>query len=163
MIFLSGWTGESAEALFALEHTHRVDSLVLAFEQALQAKAERGSALTEVEDDVLAIESLERDVNNGGYSQFLLNSSGEVISRIVPALHRIGCPTTAEITARAVAALGLRDDEPMDDIGTLFRVENDHRDATLAACTSEYFDAGEDIAGRLFAYLKQHRGGVTLP
>lgn len=146
MIFLNSYSGESAEQLFALEATHRVDSLVLAFEQAIQQQeAKRGfSALSVVEQDLLAIETLERDVNNGGYSQLFLNAPPEYIPQLVGALTRVGCTETAALTARAIAASEAGDD------------------AECSACDGAYFGGTEDIAGRLFAYLKANRSALSV-
>jgi hypothetical protein len=46
-----------------------VDSIVSAFEEAVQIRARLAglSSLNEVELTILAVEALEREVNNGGY------------------------------------------------------------------------------------------------
>src|SRR5690242_18047206 len=102
------YDGQSSDELFALADSHRIDSLVCAFENAIGRKARyRGAAsLSQAERDCLAIEELEREVNNGGYSQFFVNSSNAHAADVVAALRRAGCPVTADITARAIAALG---------------------------------------------------------
>ncbi len=86
--FLESYDGQSTDELIALESSHRVDSLVLAFEQALLTK----DYPTAEEQVVLAVEALEREVNNGGYSQFFVNSSREYSSLVVEALEAIDCP-----------------------------------------------------------------------
>ena len=67
--WLDGYSGQTTEELVALEGEYRTDSLVLAFEQALDQRVEHvgQEGLTEEERIVLAIEALEREVNNGGY------------------------------------------------------------------------------------------------
>src|SRR6266849_547049 len=102
--WLDGYNGESVDDLIALEGKYRTDSLVLAFEEALDKKAARlGDAkLSDEERVILAIEALEREVNNGGYDQFFVNSSREYAPIIVNALRRIGCPKVAEITQKAL-------------------------------------------------------------
>lgn len=142
MTWLDGYSGQTTSELLALQRDHRIDSLVLAFEEALQEKELQNRALTATEHAVLAIEALEREVNNGGYDQFFLNTP-EYAESVVEALRRIGCEKTAAITSRALAAVG-------DEAG-------------LGACDTEYFASGEDIAGRLFEYIKSHAGDVTLP
>ena len=55
-----------------------------------EKSAARGmAALTDAEHDVLAIEALEREVNNGGYSQFFVNGSLEFVPTVVAACSRI--------------------------------------------------------------------------
>src|SRR5262245_14810776 len=102
--WLDRYNGQSLAELIAMEQTHRTDSLVLALEQAIAQKAARlgEERLTEEERIILAIEALEREVNNGGYGQFFVNSSREFTPVIAHALRRIGCPKTAEITEEAV-------------------------------------------------------------
>ncbi len=75
--WLDGYNGESVDELIALEGKYRTDSLVLAFEQAMDQKEARvgEDKLTAEEHVILAVEALEREVNNGGYEQFFLNAS----------------------------------------------------------------------------------------
>jgi hypothetical protein len=63
-------------------------------------KQEATNSLTEEEHIVLAVEALEREVNNGGYDQFFTNSSREFVSTIVCSLRGIGCKKTSNITQR---------------------------------------------------------------
>jgi len=63
-----------------MEDGYRVDSLVLAMESALDAKDRR--TLSPEERVVLAVEALEREVNNGGYDQFFLRWSPSLDSPI---------------------------------------------------------------------------------
>lgn len=68
------YAGQSTAALIAAKETHRIDSILCAFEQAVQRKLELEQALSEEEMLILAVEALEREVNNGGYHQFFVNS-----------------------------------------------------------------------------------------
>ena len=63
--FLDAYGGQTTDELIALESEYRIDSLVLAFEAALDAKAEHSKQ----ERVVLAVEAVEREVNNGGFTQ----------------------------------------------------------------------------------------------
>ncbi len=51
-----------------------------------------------------AIWNLESEVNNGGFSQYFLNSSAESAPVVVQALETIGAAATAMICGRAIAA-----------------------------------------------------------
>ena len=136
--FLPSYGGQSTEDLLALEGKYRIDSLVLAFEQAIQAKPKPSRE----EAHVLAIEALEREVNNGGYSQFFTNSSNEFAPTIEGALRAIGCPKTADITHDAIAAFGT--------------------DGDLSVCDARYFANDEPIADRLFAWIKSNRAKISV-
>ncbi len=162
LIWLDGYSGETVEQLLALEGTHRIDSLVLAFEQALNQKAFRDGdrSLTDEERVIPAVEALEREVNNGGYDQFFVNSP-EYASGVVTALRKIGCPRTAEITQSAISALGLTTLD-VDAIGEVIYAENADRDNTLNECDLRYYDNDEDIAGRLFAFIKANKDKINL-
>ncbi len=159
--FLESYGGQSIQQLLAMKDTYRIDSLVLAVEQALGSKPQ--AKLSETERVVLAVEALEREVNNGGYEQFFTNSSHEFTSFIVRALGLIGCPKVAAITADAIAALALP--QPFD-AATVERVASalpDEDRAKLGACDSRYYDNDEDIAQRLFDYMERHQQEIRIP
>lgn len=153
--FLENWNGQTTEQLLALESEYRVDSLVLAFEQALQFKPD--SDISREERYVEAVEGLEREVNNGGYSQFFLNSSRDFVGIIEEALRAIDCPRTAEITRDAIAALGLGSEVSPDRAEAVVLAEDPRVEAALAACDDRYYSSDEDIAARLFAWIKANR------
>ncbi|MBX3437178.1 MAG: DUF4375 domain-containing protein, partial [Planctomycetaceae bacterium] len=88
--FLDCYSGQTIQELIALKDSHRIDSLVLAVEQALRNKPD--AELSEPERVVLAVEAMEREVNNGGYQQFFGNPSREYAGFLVRALGLIRCP-----------------------------------------------------------------------
>jgi hypothetical protein len=161
--WLDGYSGESVEQLLSLEGKYRTDSLVVAFEQGIHQKAERGGAqnLTTEERIVLAVEALEREVNDGGYDQFFVNSSREFAPIIVGALQRIGCKKTANITQKAVEALGLSDLKS-DAIEAVICTPDEKRAAKLNRCDDSYYKSTEPIAERLFAFIKANRASISL-
>ena len=163
--FLQGYAGQGVDELIALAGEYRVDSLVLAFEQALRERADRDglAALGEAEVTILAVEALEREVNNGGYHQFFLNTPAYA-PVIVASLQRIGCPKTAAISAEAVSMLGLRAPFGADDVDRAIQGDDG---ATLVTtlgerCDAAYFDNDEPIADRLFAYIGANRESVRV-
>jgi hypothetical protein len=144
------YSGQTVEQLLSLEGEYRTDSLVVAFEQAIGQKAARvgDENLTAEERSVLAVEALEREVNNGGYSQFFQNAP-EFMPLIVESLLCIGCPKTAAITKSAIDAFGLiRDSE--------------EQSGELNQCDDAYFNAQEDIAGQLFAFIRAKKNEIKL-
>ncbi len=161
--WLDGYTGQTTEELLALADEYRVDSLLLALEQALTQKAaEAGEQdLSDEERIVLAVEALEREVNNGGYNQFFSNSSGEYASIIVDSLLRIGCPETANITSGAINALGSQDFS-LEALEAALESENEERDEQLDECDGLYSGTGEDIASKLFEFVSAHQDAIQL-
>jgi hypothetical protein len=155
------YSGQTADELLSLEGRYRIDSLVVAFDQALDQKAARegDDALSPEERIVPAIEALESEVNNGGYAQFFINSSREYAPMIVEALTRIGCPRTAEITQNAIDALHL----PTLSVEAIeAAIAKDESGDELNACDALYFKAEEDIAGKLFAFIKANKDAFSL-
>mgnify|MGYP001462185228 CR=1 FL=1 len=157
--FLERYGGQSTEELLALESQYRVDSLVLAFEAALEDKDAGG--LSEEETYVLAVEGLEREVNNGGYRQFFGNGSNRYVTVIEAALRAIGCPVTADITRDAIEALGLEELSAEAVEAATVAPEDDVDDA-LATCDDSYYDSGEPIADRLFAWIRLHHDRIRV-
>jgi Domain of unknown function (DUF4375) len=152
------YEGQTTPELMACKNTHRVDSLLCAFEWGIQAKIgpEGEGALTDEERLVLAVMALTREVNNGGYHQFFVNSSRRFAPTIVDSLRRIGCTTCAEITERAIhaAKFGIA---PPDSI----LQEDDARDAILDACDQEFYRLA-DIDRRLFDFVGVHQNQIQL-
>jgi Domain of unknown function (DUF4375) len=159
--WLEGYSGQSAEQLLSLEGKYRTDSLVLAFEQAISQKAQREGmqSLTDEERIVLAVEALEREVNNGGYDQFFVNSSREFVPTVVGALQRIGCKKTATITQKAIKALGISD-LTSEAIDAAISGDDEQRLAKLNRCDDSYYKSAEPIAERLFAFIKANKEGI---
>lgn len=162
--WLDRYSGETVDELLALEGTYRIDSVVLAFEQAVDQKAARvgDEALSQEEGTILAVEALEREVNNGGYGQFFVNSSREYASTIVGALRRIQCPRTADITEKALAVVT---SIPITDKEIKQRTwqQNDQRRQALDECDALYFARPENMEQRLFAFIRANRGTIALP
>ncbi len=157
LIWLEGFDGQSVDELLALEGTHRVDSLVLAFEQAIDQKRARegDESLSEAEWTVLAVESLEREVNNGGYRQFFVNTV-EFAPIIVDSLRRIGCAKTAAISGDAIAALKLPE-LTVSAIEQVIYGDDNQRDEALGQCDDRFFEYVERIDENLLKYIRLHK------
>src|ERR1700722_134032 len=160
--FLQSYSGQTVEQLLSLEGEYRIDSLVLIFEEALLKKAFRDGdlALNDDERVILAVEALEREVNNGGYSLFFENSTREFALIIAQALVRIGCPKTAEITQRAIDALHLAS-LSVEAIEAATAADNVSED-DLNECDQSYYEGTEDIAGQLFSFIKKNKNSIKL-
>jgi hypothetical protein len=162
--FLSEYAGETIETLIAMESDYRIDSLIIALEMALSQKAARlgDAALSNAEKVVLAVEALEREVNNGGYDQFFFNSSNDYVGRIVSDLESIGCVETAKLTARAIDALGLTDINPTT-VGNRVNENDEALSDVLTECDTTYYALTESIEEKLFAFVKDNQGEFSIP
>jgi hypothetical protein len=134
------YTGQDTAEILACKGTHRIDSLLRALEQAIQLRQSRmpDMVTTPEEHTLLAIMALQREVNNGGYHQFFVNSSRQYALTIVPALDSVGWDTTAALTQEAIDALGL-DPQTLKAIEDSIREPNAERDQALDAFASPYF------------------------
>jgi hypothetical protein len=156
--FLESYAGQSTDELLALAGKYRIDSLVLAFEQAIQQKTDPSTN----ESYVLAVEGLEREVNNGGYSQFFLNSSGEFAGIIEAALRAINCPNTADITRDAIKAIAGDGELSASMLSDRAANADETLERALAACDDRYFSNDEPIADRLFDWIKTNRSSIRI-
>jgi hypothetical protein len=156
------YDGQTTSQLLDCKDTHRIDSLLCAFEWDIQAKARLSSEsdLTYEERLVLALMALEREVNNGGYHQFFLNSSRRFVPIIVDCLRDVGCERTAALTERAIAALKI----PIvtaDAVDEVICEKNPKREAILDECSACYYKI-EEIGERLFPFIETHQDRIQL-
>jgi hypothetical protein len=159
--FLDSYRGQTVHELIALKESHRIDSLVLAVEQAVGGRPR--AELSNPERVVLAVEALEREVNNGGYKQFFTNSSCEFTAFVVQALQLIGCPECAAITAEAIGELDLADHFDAEAVERVASGLSDESSAKVGVCDSRYYENDESIDERLFAYIEQHAHEIQIP
>ena len=159
--FLESYNGQALDELIALESDYRIDSLVLAVEQALMEKSRARLAAAELV--VLAVEGMEREVNNGGYRQFFGNSSREFTSFLVQALELIGCQKVAAISADAIDALAVPPDYDDGMVEEASFALSADQSTKLEDCDNRYYTCDEPIADRLFEYIKRNRDSIRIP
>jgi hypothetical protein len=157
--FLDEYSGQTLEELLALTDTYREDSIILAIEQVLQQKAL--TDLAPAERVVLAVEALEREVNNGGYNQFFLNEPSYAHD-IVAALNQIGCTETARITRDATAVLGLRPGWTIEQIRAAAADMPDEADERLGLLDDAFFAYPDPIEDRLLAFIRGNAATIRL-
>lgn len=144
-----------------LESQYRIDSLVCAMEERIMNKIDNDLEPTDEEVVVLAIEAMEREVNNGGFAQFCSNDSWRYIPCLVKCLANIGAVKTKAIAEQAVSALGISPMSESSDPDEYYEklqeiVEDEEVAEKLEQCDSAYYETGEDIAGLLFSFVKQN-------
>lgn len=157
--WLENWDHRTTDELIAFEGVYRIDSIVCAFEQALGGKANH----TEAERVVLAVEAVEREVNNGGFSQLFCNSSCEYANSAAAALRAIGAPLTADLYERALQEVGGGKSASVEELQLRALGACGELDSKLSAIDAEYY-AGldEPIAEKLFDYIKRRRSDIRL-
>ena len=138
------YAGQTTAEILACRNTHAAPSLLCALEQAIQLRQSRMPEIptTPEERTLLAVLALEREVNNGGYSQFFLNSSRQYAPTIVSALEAIGCDATAALTRQAIDAAS--DPDALDAL-------------------DQQFYAIYEIQPKLFAFVEAHEQAIAVP
>jgi tetratricopeptide (TPR) repeat protein len=164
LTWLEKYDGQTTNQLITLEGKYRNDSLISTFEEALLEKVKRNGShrLTTEELTVLAVEALEREVNNGGYYQFFSNSSKEFTPIIVKALKRIGCLETAAITQKAIDFLELSGEITIEKIENVIYQDYDRMNGFLKEFDNEYYQKAGCLSEPLFKFIKVNRDKINL-
>jgi hypothetical protein len=104
-----------------------------------------------------AIWAVESEVNNGGFSQYFVNSSNETAGFVVEALDTIGAPNTAEICRHAIA-VAFPDGLPLsaDKISSTASAFSAEIEDQLNKSDQEFFQYPHDLTELLFAYVSAH-------
>jgi len=111
--------------------------------------------------------AVESEVNNGGFSQYFLNSSAETAAFVADALETIRAPKTADICRRAInCAFSDRLPPTADEISSLAADFSEDILAELDALDTEFLAYPHDLTELLYAYVSRHPeefGTVTRP
>lgn len=134
------------EHIWSLTDTN---DFVIAMTEHLNEKTQYGgdlSVLSDAERIFYITQTLEMEVNNGGFSQFFYNSSGDFSNGLVGAFTAIGANATAAICQKAIDAFGR--DIPADRdarIELLEKLEGEEFDEILEECDDAFFAYEEDL------------------
>ena len=114
---------------------------------------ERLSALSPEERTAYAVDAFQREVNNGGFEQYLCNSSGALAGELLDALRAVG----AEIYRPALAALPAAwpaDEEErrklLDDVLT------ERVSERLDQCDQRFYECSGDLEQSLYRCIVQN-------
>jgi hypothetical protein len=119
-------------------------------------------ALSAEEFVILAVEALEREVNNDGYDGFFVNSSKEFAPVVVDSLNRIGCKEAADLTNRAISSLGIKGPLTTESIDRAMSEENEERKKILQACDDRYYQTAGDLANPLLEFIKANSEKIKI-
>jgi uncharacterized protein DUF4375 len=116
--------------------------------------------LTVPEQVFVAVWTLEADVNNGGFDQYYLNSSGDNAWYAPAALRAIGAEQTAAIAQRANAAFG-PDGPPPDRDARLAAMDKlEEVDELWDDCDQAFYAYPHDLTALLSAYVQSHKSEI---
>lgn len=100
--------------------------------------------------------AVESEVNNGGFSQYFLNSSAETAAFVADALEAIDAPKTADICRRAVnCAFPAGLPPTAEGISSLAAEFSEDTLAQLDALDAEFFAYPHNLAELLYAYVSR--------
>jgi len=101
--------------------------------------------------------AVESEVNNGGFSQYFLNSSSETAAFVVNSLDTIGAPRTADICRRAIKCAFPGGLPPTPDaISSQAAGFSEETLQELDALDTEFIGYPHDLTELLFAYVSAH-------
>ena len=125
------------------------NDFVVAMTEHLDNKTQYGedmSALSEAERIFYITQTLEMEVNNGGFSQFFYNSSGNFSNELVGAFTAIGANATAAICQKAISAFGRDIPVDRDDREEMLdELESDEFDKILEECDNAFCDYEDNL------------------
>ena len=104
-------------------------------------------------------QTLETEVNNGGFLQFFYNSSGCLGPEIVSAFKNIGAHRTANICRKALEIMG--DEVPMDLQARREKLEQLGDDA-FDACDDAFYEYEEDLTALNCAYIRKNHHSFSM-
>ena len=150
------------EHIWSLTDTN---DFVIAMLEHLDGKTQYGedmSVLSEAERIFYVTQTLEMEVNNGGFSQFFYNSSGNFSNELIGAFSAIGANATADICRKAIAAFGR--DIPVDRNERqemLFELESDEIDEILQECDDAFYAYEDDLEKLNYCFVMKNRANFT--
>ena len=151
-----------------MEHIWKLtdtNDFVVTMTEYLDNKTKYGedmSALSEAERIFYITQTLEMEVNNGGFSQFFYNSSGNFSNELVGAFTAIGENATAGICQKAISAFGC--DIPVDRAEReemLDELESDEINKILEECDSAFCDYEDDLNQLNYSFVMKNKEWFT--
>lgn len=141
-------------------NTEEVDqnAFIIDLFTAIDERCEYGDAmkkLNEHERLFYITQTLEQEVNNGGFSQYFYNSGGNFANEEVDAFTQIGALKTAEICKKAVAVFNGQVPEDREERQSL--LESLDCEEILEECDNAFFDYEDDLEALNYAYIMNHR------
>lgn len=103
-------------------------------------------------------QTLEMEVNNGGFSQFFYNSSGAFAGEVVQAFETIGARRTAQICGRALAVFGREIPVDHDERQEMLdEMDCDEVNDILEECDDAFYEYEDDLNALNRAYVLKNK------
>ena len=121
---------------------------------AICADGEHMDALDPHQRILYVTQTLEQEVNNGGFSQYFYNSAGDLANELIAAFTAIGAYKTAAICQKALSAF--RDGVPTDRAERQALLERLHSDKLWEKCDDAFYEYEDDLESLNRAYILAH-------
>ncbi len=115
-------------------------------------------ALTPKEKTVYIVDSFQSEVNNGGFEQFLLNSSGALADELLSSLYEIGANEIAEIYKKAFVKLPLNlptDEKQRDSLLTELITEENSK--IFDDCDQQFYKSSDNLDVLLYQFIMSNK------
>ena len=110
----------------------------------------------------LHVWELEAEVNNGGFDQYFINSSGDHAAEAVESLEAIGAVQAAAI-AKIAISVAFGNSPPPEDEGardSVMRALPEEKLEQLSACDNEFYLYPDNLTELLFSYVVANTGAI---
>ena len=102
-------------------------------------------------------QTLEEEVNNGGFDQFFFNSSGNLANEVVHAFTEIGAVKTADICRKAFSVYGEEVPADRDERQDILELLNEEQEEILERCADVFFDYEENLNELNYAFVMRNK------
>ncbi len=166
--WIDGYEGQAIDDILAFADSEEPYRVLCCLEDAIVERRRKKPGATGVENIIMAVMALLREVNNGGFDQFFRNSSKRWAFFVKDALIHIGRKDAAKIAGRAVRALGVPDSaealgpglgEQFDILDQKMKTPDTRRDEILQECDLEFCNLPK-LPASLLAYSREHPRGI---
>ena len=138
-----------------------IDDFIMAKNDYIGEKCKYGDdidRLNEYERVFFVTQQLEMEVNNGGFSQFFYNTSGDFSHELVHAFTEIGANKTVVICKKALDAFPQT--FPVDRYERqemLDELESDEIEEILDECDDEFYEYEDDLTNLNYEYIRKNK------
>lgn len=160
--------GEGLETSMTIDEIWKIEdvnSFLIAMLEHIEEKCEYGDNmgnLSEPERIFYITQACEVEVNNGGFSQFFFNSSGDFSGELEYAFTEIGAIKTAEICHTALNAFGRELPTDTEERRKLLDdLKNDKIDSVLNECDNRFYEYEEDLNSLNYGYIIENRAAFS--
>ena len=118
--------------------------------------------LSDAERVIYLVMTLESEVNNGGFSQFLYNSSGNFANETASALRSIGADVMAEICDRVLAEFAGEVPKDCDEREAMLdNIFTDEISEVLSQCDSDFYVYPDDLVELCYHFVIKNKAHFT--